>query len=109
MSRYQKLTDRTRGIDQDQMFGLAGDLDAIAREGARRMLVAILEAEVTEFLGRQRQVTLGSGVVPVRAPRVRETEEPFSSQALPAYQRRSRAVKELIPEFVCSGTGNGGL
>jgi len=31
-----------------------GDLDAIAREGAHRMLVSALDAEVTEFLRRQR-------------------------------------------------------
>jgi transposase-like protein len=89
------------------------------------MLVSVLEAEVTEFLGRvrhertaefrgyrngygkQRQVTVGSGTVPVRAPRVRDTEEPFGSHVLSAYQRRSRAVKELIPELYVQGLATG--
>jgi transposase-like protein len=89
------------------------------------MLVSALDAEVTEFLGRQRyeraetglgyrngygkgrQVTLGSGTVRVRAPRVRDSEAPFASQVLPAWQRRSRAVKELIPELYVQGLATG--
>jgi transposase-like protein len=66
------------------------DLDAIVREGARRMLAAALEAEVDAYLAaageerdaqgrrlvvrnghaRQRQVTTAAGTVAVRAPRV---------------------------------------
>jgi len=75
----------------DQAAGeLRLDLDAIVREGARRMLAAALEAEVDDYLAahaaerdeagrrlvvrnghtRQREVTTAAGVVPVRAPRV---------------------------------------
>ena len=66
------------------------DLDAIVREGTRRMLAAALEAEVDAYLAahaaerdeggrrlvvrnghaRQREVTTAAGSVPVRAPRV---------------------------------------
>ena len=65
-------------------------LDELAREGARRMLVAALEAEVAEYLarheearderghaavvrnghGQPRKVTVGAGTLEVRAPRV---------------------------------------
>jgi transposase-like protein len=131
MAKYKKLSESTSRIDGNQGSGLAGDLDRIAREGARQMLVAVLEAEVTGFLGRQRyersgtdgvdvgragyrngygkerRVTLGTGTVAVRAPRVRETEEGFSSQVLPAYQRRSKAVQELIPELYVQGLATG--
>ena len=67
----------------------ASDLDEIAREGARRMLAQALEAEVADYIARHqeqgvdgraqvvrdgkarpRKVTLGSGTVEVRAPRV---------------------------------------
>jgi len=68
------------------------DLDAIVREGARRMLAAALEAEVDSYLAahaaerdehgrrlvvrnghaRQRQVTTAAGAVVVRAPRVND-------------------------------------
>ena len=65
-------------------------LDEIAHEGARRMLVAALEAEVAAYVeahrderdadghalvvrngrGRTRKVTAGSGAIPLSAPRV---------------------------------------
>jgi len=125
MTKYAKLTGVTRTIEEPQATELAVDLDTIAREGARRMLLSVLEAEVTEFLGRQRyeraetgpgyrngygkgrQVTLGSGTVKVRAPRVRDSAEPFASQVLPAWQRRSRAVQALIPELYVQGLATG--
>jgi len=125
MTKYPKLTGVTSTIEEHQTTGLAVDLDTIAREGAQRMLVSVLEAEVTEFLGRQRyeraktgpgyrngygkgrQVTLGSGTVRVRAPRVRDSAEPFASQVLHSYERRSRAVKELIPELYVQGLATG--
>ena len=69
-------------------------LEAISRQGAQRMLTVALEREVEEYLerqryvrrndesefrgyrngyGRERQVTIGSGTIKVRAPRVSET------------------------------------
>ncbi len=125
MSKYRKLTGVASEIKENSEAGMASDLDAIAREGARRMLVSVLEAEVTEFLGRQRyerkewssgyrngygkqrQVTLGSGTVSVRAPRVRDSDERFGSQVLPSYQRRSAAIKALIPELYVQGLATG--
>jgi transposase-like protein len=125
MSRYQELTDWARGNEAVDATDFVGDLDAIAREGARRLLVSALEAEVTEFLGRlryerqavlsgyrngygkERRVTVGTGTVSVRAPRVRATVEPFGSQVLRSYQRRSRAVQELIPELYVQGLATG--
>jgi len=125
MPRYKKSNDVASSIEVDFGAGVAGDLDAIAREGARRLLVSAMEAEVTAFLGRQRyerqdgspgyrngygksrRVTVGAGTVELRAPRVRETAEPFTSQVLPAYQRRSRAVQELIPELYVQGLATG--
>jgi hypothetical protein len=67
-------------------------LDELAREGARRMLVHALEAEVAAYIERhrgerdengralvvryghaeERQVTVGAGTIPVRAPRVND-------------------------------------
>ena len=67
-------------------------LDELAREGARRMIAAALEAEVDEYVGvfvdevdadehrlvvrngraRERKLTVGSGTVPIRAPRVND-------------------------------------
>lgn len=100
-------------------------LDELALEGARRMLKAVLESEVEEFLGRRayergsefrgyrngygksRKVAVGSGTVQIRAPRVRESQVPFRSRVLPSYQRQSQKVKELIPELYLHGLATG--
>ena len=110
-------------------------LDGLAREGARRMIAAALEAEVDEYVwsfteevgedgkrlvvrngrARERRVTVGSGTVPVRAPRVNdkrvdeETGERkrFSSRILPAYARRSPKVTEVLPILYLHGLSTG--
>jgi putative transposase len=109
-------------------------LDEIAREGARRMLVAALEAEVTAYLeahreerdedghalvvrngkGRTRKVTVGSGTIAVSAPRVndRRTDQDgerhrFTSRILPPYMRRSPKVAEVLPVLYLRGLSTG--
>jgi transposase-like protein len=92
----------------------SSDLDEIAREGARRMLAQALEAEVGDYIARNqerdeegrakvvrngkarpRKVTLGSGTIEVRAPRVDDRRHgddgrrrTFRSHILPPYMRR---------------------
>jgi transposase-like protein len=133
MSRYQKFNSSTSKKDQSLPAGLPPDLDEVARAGALAMLKEVLEAEVEEFLGRkryervspdsgaaergfrgyrngygkERRVTVGSGTLPIRAPRVRETSEPFESRVLCSYQRRSARIKELIPELYVQGLATG--
>jgi putative transposase len=110
-------------------------LDELAREGARRMIAAALRAEADEYVARfadeldedghrlvvrngrarQRKVTVGSGTVPVRGPRVNdkrvdeETGERrrFSSKILPAYARRSPKVTEVLPILYLRGLSTG--
>ena len=109
-------------------------LDEIAREGARRMLVAALEIEVAAYLethrderdadghalvvrngkGRIRKVTVGSGTIPVSAPRVndRRTDQDgerrrFTSRILPPYMRRSPKVAEVLPVLYLRGLSTG--
>jgi putative transposase len=110
-------------------------LDGLAREGARRMIAAALEAEVGEYVAslagevdedgkrlvvrngraRERGLTVGSGTVRVRAPRVNdkrvdeETGERkrFSSRILPAYARRSPKVTDVLPVLYLHGLSTG--
>ena len=133
MSKYEKFNWSTRKKVADSRSELSHDLDEIAREGALRMLSEVLEAEVEEFLGRkrherlgddssrggekftgyrngygkERQVTLGSGTVSIKAPRVRETGEKFESAVLRSYQKQSSQVKALIPELYVQGLACG--
>ena len=110
-------------------------LDELAREGARRMIVAALEAEVGEYIarfsgelnddghrlvvrnghGKERRVTVGSGTLPIRAPRIddkrvdEETGERrrFSSKILPRYARRSPRVTDVLPVLYLHGLSSG--
>jgi len=111
------------------------DLDAIVREGARRMLAAALEAEVDDYLAaqaaerdeggrrlvvrnghaRQREVTTAAGSVAVRAPRVNDRRvDPvsgervrFRSVILPPWCRRSPKVAEVLPLLYLHGLSTG--
>lgn len=109
--------------------GFSGDLDELAREGARRMLVAALEAEVAAYVerhrgcrdgeghaevvrngrARPRKVTMGAGTVEVAAPRVedRRAGAKFTSRILPPYMRRSPKVAEVLPILYLRGLSTG--
>jgi putative transposase len=106
---------------------------AVLREGARRMLLQAIEAEVEAFLaahaglrdqqgrrrvvrnghGPERQIQTGIGPLEVRRPKVRDrnagSDEPirFSSAILPAYLRRPRNIEELLPWLYLKGVSTG--
>ena len=108
-------------------------LDELAREGARRMLVAALEAEVADYVarfgearderghaevvrnghGQVRKVTVGAGTLEVRAPRVDDrrvmdgAKQTFRSRILPPYVRRSPKVAEVLPLLDLHGLSTG--
>ena len=96
---------------------------AVLQDGARRMLMQAIAAEVETYLaahaglldqqGRrrlvrnghapERQIQTGIGPLAVRRPKVRDRgaaggDEPirFSSAILPAYLRRTRNIEELL-------------
>ena len=92
------------------------------------LIQELLEQEVTEFLGRARPVrrsesdndagyrngyapprrlTLSSGTIRVRRPRIRDTEERFESRLLPLFVHRTREVAGLIPELYLHGLSEG--
>lgn len=104
-------------------------LDELAREGARRMIIAALELEVEEHIdkmrhlrdeqghalvvrngkGQERTVTLGAGAVKIQAPRVNDKrpEQRFSSRILPPYMRRSPRLEEALPVLYLRGLSTG--
>jgi putative transposase len=99
------------------------------------MIAAALEAEVDEYVGsfvddvagdgkrlvvrngraRERKVTVGSGTVAIRAPRVNDKRvdedtgerKRFGSRILPAYARRSPKVTEVLPILYLHGLSTG--
>jgi transposase-like protein len=94
----------------------------------REWLQDLLEAEVDELLGRRksarrkavdgvrgdrsghgkpRRLTLGTGTVTVRRPRVRGLEPRVESRLLPLCARRTPAVRALLPERYLHGLAQG--
>ena len=103
-------------------------LETWARSSIRDLLQRVLEEEVTEFLGRTRyqrrsavdatagsrngygkprQVSLMSGTIEVRRPRVRGLEERFESRILPLFLRRTHEVTRMLPELYLHGLSQG--
>jgi putative transposase len=103
-------------------------LEACVREQVQRFIQALLEEEITALLGRPksarrgavdapqgmrngygkpRRLSLTSGTITVRRPRVRGLGERFVSRVLPLFQRRTRQVGELLPQLYLHGLALG--
>lgn len=105
-------------------------LEAVAREGAQRMLQRALEAEVDDFLQRERYqrsvhsrgyrngylpkrtIGVGMGAVEVRIPRVSDIPQEvapdgFHSAIVDRYQRRSKTQARLLCRLYLEGLASG--
>jgi putative transposase len=99
------------------------------------MIAAALDAEVNEYVARhveqvdddgrrlvvrngrarERRLTVGSGTMAIRAPRVNDKRvdeqtgerEKFASKILPAYARRSPKVTDVLPVLYLRGLSSG--
>lgn len=104
-------------------------LDALVKEGARRMLEEALLAEVSDYIeshktevdengkrlvvrngfARPRKVLTTSGALEVESPRVNDkrTDKKFLSTLLPPFLRKSPKIESLIPALYLSGVSTG--
>lgn len=57
--------------------------------------------------GKSRRISLKTGTIVVRRPRVRNLEERFESRILPLFKRRTKEVGELLPELYLHGLAQG--
>lgn len=117
--------------DQSDDGGGRSLLDEIVRDGARKMLAAALQAEVSAYIdqfadhldenGRrqvvrngyhhERDVLTAAGAVNVKAPRVNDKRidpetgerQRFSSAILPAWVRKSLQMNEVLPLLYLHG------
>jgi len=129
------MSDDTTIIQFRQPGSIADPLTEIARDGARRMLMAALKAEADNFVamfsddlladGRQRIVRHGAGPerviqtgigpIEVRRQKVRDRamEVPagakirFTSNILPKWARRSKSLDALLPVLYLRGISTG--
>ena len=112
-------------VDDKEQSGLELDLDALVREGARRMLMTALKAEVDAYIEAHagerdgkghaqvvrngaphpRRVTTAACELEIEAPRVNDRREGcrFSSAILPPWARRSPKVSEVLPVLYLRG------
>ena len=105
-------------------------LETCVLEGARRILIAVLEEEVNGFLGRlryqrgkdfrgyrngyhpPRQITVGLGPVEVQVPRVAKvpyevSPQGFQSRIVKRYQRASDTTRRLFTRLYLEGLATG--
>lgn len=96
-------------------------LGELVREGARLMLQIAVDEEVEDFFGRAqyqrgkrkrkgyrngkytRNVKTLAGDIVIDKPKLRDTEEPFQSEIIRAWQRRSDELSALIPGLYLEG------
>lgn len=102
-------------------------IEALVRRGAKVMLQAALEQEVSEYLERsrhqrsetesefrgyrnghspERKITIGSGTIKIKTPRVSDVpqgNEQFESRIVKPYQRRSVSLQQVFPKLFIEG------
>jgi putative transposase len=120
MKKYKKQTTDATKIAEN----IQPSLDHLVLEGARCLIQQALQEEIQAVLGReyyehhdpgeqkhyrngysrQRNVVVGSGSIPVRVPRLRES---FESQIVRRYQRMSEQMQQLIPQLYLHGLATG--
>ena len=109
-------------------------LTGILREGAEKLLIQAIEAEVAAYIEQhadcrdadghrlvvrnghmpERRIQTGIGPVTVRQPRVNDQRVDeagqrirFASEILPPYLRKTRSIEELVPWLYLKGISTG--
>ena len=103
-------------------------LEEWTRSQVQELMQSVLEEEVTHVLGRARyqrqalldaprghrngygklrKLSLTSGTIEVKRPRVRGLDERFESAILPLFARRTQEVGQLLPELYLYGLSQG--
>ena len=104
-------------------------MEAHARQRIQSWLQDLLEAEVTQFLGRgksqrqaevapvrlgyrngygkPRRVALTAGTITVCRPRMRNLAERFESRVLPLFKRRTTELGAMLPQLYLHGLSSG--
>ena len=112
-------------MKQELMNGLVSEADPLgeaARRGAQLILQRALEAEVSDFLRRERyersgegalrgyrngyeskRVHTAEGTIVLEVPQIRESLERFESLWLQAIGKRSKRLVELVPMLYVKG------
>lgn len=125
-SRAERRRSRREGEKEARPEWAA--LEEFARLKIQGWIQDLLNEEITELLGRQkserrgsvdanegyrngygkpRRLSMSSGTITVRRPRVRGLEERFESRLLPLFVRRTEQVAEVLPQLYLHGLAQG--
>jgi putative transposase len=114
LTATDRVRDEIDGLFADRDRELGEVLEEVARLSVRLVMQSALEAEVTEFLGRERYargeraragsrngygditVKTTAGAVELKRPKVRGTLEKFSSRLLGKHVTRTNALESLV-------------
>lgn len=138
--RHVTVSNRSEQISESFSFPVshqaesADALTDILHRGARQMLLAAIEAEVSQWIDEHASITdarghrqvvrngrasprtivTGVGQMEVSMPRVHDrrpaqAREHFTSRILPPYLRKAKAIEELIPWLYLKGISTGGF
>lgn len=131
MTRGYASRDREASTAVPQVTRIVTDeLERLAREGARRMIAAMLDGEVSDFLQRaryqrggegrgyrngyapERTIGVGLGAIPVKVPRVSDVPTEvapagFHSHIVRRYQRLSDTTHQLLTRLYLEGLSTG--
>lgn len=123
-TRIRRVVKKQLEAEVDSAAHVVGDqIEALARQGARTMLMAALGEEVDTYLGRgayarggghrgyrngssPRRLTLGSGTIELAMPRVRDIpagQAPYESKIVRRYQRRSETIDRTFMQLFIEG------
>lgn len=104
---WDELEEWTRGRIQEWMQQLLVDevTDFLRRRKHQRREVDM--QGYRNGYGKPRRLTMRSGMITVRRPRVRDLDERFESRLLPLFTRRTNEVRDLLPGLYLHGLGSG--
>lgn len=121
--RKRKVAPSER-FRQELMGSVAGasqSFSGYCRLAAQAMLQAAMEVEAAAFIGRttyqrreedqatyrngykRRSIATGEGPIELHVPQTRDGVQPFQTQILDAYRRRSETLEALIPQLYVKG------
>ena len=106
---YEHLESHVRGQIQNWIQDLLEEevQDLLGRQKHERREAVDAPSGYRNGHGKPRRLSLTSGTITVRRPRVRDLEERFESRILPLFLRRTREVGDLLPELYLHGLSEG--
>ncbi|TAL24688.1 MAG: IS256 family transposase [Nitrospirae bacterium] len=108
--RFEGLEEAVRGKVQDWLQDILAEevRDFLGREKHERFGDRLdLSSGYRNGYGKPRKLSLMSGTITVRRPRVRGLEERFESQVLPLFKRQSEEIRMMLPELYLHGLAKG--